>query len=148
MRVLQPQGATMLSIKIDDIPITLGKKDGFVASGEPVYFVDSYEDKTSFEVFFEVPTESDRRLTISYENPETLNLTSADGARYILTMQKQSGTDDDILRRSIEYPAFWQAVTSGGNPNVAGASTLVRSGRLEYNSRLTTDMVTRIQFVK
>ncbi len=148
LRVLVPQGARVLSMKLDDTSIPLGKKDGFIASGDPVYFVDAYEDKTTFEVFFEVPTESDRRLTISYENPGTLNFGSSDGAQYVLTMQKQPGTDDDILRRSIEYPAFWQALVPGGNPNVAGASTLVRSGRLEYNSRLTTDMVTRIQFIK
>lgn len=149
VRVLVPLGSTVSKVAIDGKKAVRTNKDTFKRSSDAplTYFVDQYHDKTTVEIYFEVPPESERRITVSYKLPNSLSVSERDGALYNLTVQKQPGTDGDFFRTIVEYPPHFRLVSSG-EMNVAGASTLAKEGRLEYNDRLTHDMHVQLRFAE
>jgi hypothetical protein len=140
VRLIVPRGAKLVSGAVGEMPLALDESPAASASTIIAY---PKGETTEIAALVEVPPAAALTLRVVYDLPFSVGPTS----EYRYTAVKQPGTEADKMVFSLHYPSSWQ-VSKLNNlvQQVAGATTLVKTSPITYNTNLSQDDKLVIKF--
>lgn len=142
-RVFVPAGNELISATINSQSLTIIA--GPVASSSAVA-VGEENGLPVFAALVEVLPQEEKTLTLTYSRP--LQISGEFPLEYLYAVQKQAGTPADTYSLEIGYPGTWKPLETSATGQVAGATTLVKEGKITYNSTLSQDQKLELTFIK
>jgi hypothetical protein len=151
LRLYLPLQAKISSVTVED-PLT--RQSQILASSDLDLSVEHSLQVVGF--FFVVPPDSRRFVNLSYTLPRRASLSSASSSgsnpstdfTYQLRLIKQPGTLADPYQLAILYPDSLVPASSSPQFTPAASSGLTATGKLTYNTTLSTDQTLTVNFVK
>lgn len=149
LRFLLPEGAQLVSVALDDrihptvpaiVDPDLFTRKNFVPPSELEIERSFEQGKIVIGFFFIVPTQSSKKVTITYEIRNAVNLQESTFA-YDMKVFKQPGTHSDPYTLFLSYPSLFKPVAiTGGGTDVGG--------KINFQTDLTTDKEFVVTFSK
>ena len=139
LRVFIPKQAQLKDFSVNDVPLSLTTQK---TASESSMYVGAYADLQVVENLLLVAPQEEKTVTLTYEYQSSLK----NGQKYAYLVQKQPGTQADMLEIKVTYPSDWQLVGTLGQPQVAGATTLVNGSEITYNTNLSLDQQFEMEF--
>lgn len=134
LRVLAPRGAQAISGGAPPTPpewmLTGIGDDGSIGSAAGV------AGTSEFNAFFVVPRGAQRAVTIAYALPETVDVTIGDRRSYLLTIQKQPGTDGTFYEVTVRLPPGAELLDAYPLPSMTAGSSYVFRFRLDHDQQI------------
>lgn len=145
IRFVLPPAATVENIIYDGQPVPAR------VEGSPLLLPYAEMDSvasglSTLGVAVDVPAGTQKKLTISYTEHTPMSFGTS-GAVLDAFIAKQPGISGESTHTTIMYPSGWTAGVEDAN-NGTAPDFIAKTGQLGYNTILTRDSLTRIQFTK
>ncbi len=141
IRLVLPQGHSIREVSLNGSPL----KFRAVGKAPSLPYMER-SDAAALGIALDIAPGTESRLVVSYELQDPIVFGPA-GAVLELFDQKQPGVDGVAEHVTVLYPSDWTAGVEEGALG-AGEDFIAKEGKLEYNTVLTRDVLTRIRLTR